>query len=167
MERQKQKEIVILALLVAILPPAWAVISPYIGIEVGPIALIAAGIYGTNGNKFSDAWKISVGYLAGDVWGVLSALVMAHTKLNPDLMLFMTLFVLGYLVVIISHKWPNIFFMPSWLAGWAIAMLTFNLTTGKPLMNMAIQVGIAMLVGVFYVGALLDKVHRIICKPKE
>lgn len=167
MDNQKKKEIVVLALLVAIMPPAWAVVSPYMGIEVGPIALIAAGIYGTNGNNFSDAWKISAGYLAGDVWGVLSALVMAHTQMNPDLTLFVTLFVLGYWVVIIANKWPNIFFMPSWLAGWAIAMLTFNLTPGKSLLTMAIQVGVAMLVGVFYVGALLDKIHKVICKPKK
>ena len=44
----KKKEILTLALLVAILPPAWAVASPYFGVKVGPIALIAAGIYGTN-----------------------------------------------------------------------------------------------------------------------
>lgn len=167
MDRQKRKEIITLALLVAILPPAWAVASPYIGIEVGPIALIAAGIYGTNGNNLSDAGKISAGYLAGDLWGVLSALVMAHTSWNPDLTLFATLFVLGFLVVIISNKWPRIFFMPSWLAGWAIAMLTFNLTPTQSVYKMAIQVGVAMLVGVYYVGALLDKIHKIICKVKN
>ena len=34
----KKKEILTLALLVAILPPAWAVASPYFGVKVGPIA---------------------------------------------------------------------------------------------------------------------------------
>ena len=38
----KKKEILTLALLVAILPPAWAVASPYFGIKVGPIARAAA-----------------------------------------------------------------------------------------------------------------------------
>ena len=38
----KYKEVLTLALLVGILPPTWAVISPYIGVHVGPIALIAA-----------------------------------------------------------------------------------------------------------------------------
>ncbi len=160
----KKKEIFVLALLVAILPPAWAVLSPYIGINVGPIALIAAGIYGTNGNNFKDAFKIAMGYLAGDVWGVLANVFTANSPLNADLSLFLALFVLGFLVVIISNWLPQIFFMPSWLAGWAIAMLTFSLNTQTPLVNLAIQVGVAMLVGVYYVGALLDKVHRIICK---
>ena len=36
------KELLTLALLVGILPPTWALISPYIGVHVGPIALIAA-----------------------------------------------------------------------------------------------------------------------------
>lgn len=159
----KKKEILVLALLVAILPPAWAVFSPYIGIQVGPIALIAAGIYGTNGNNFKDALKISGGYLAGDLWGVLSNIVVSKTSFNPDVTLFCTLFVLGFLVVIISNKLPQLLYMPSWLTGWAIAMLTFNLDTKTSLLSLAIQVGIAMLVGVYYVGALLDKIHRIVC----
>ena len=159
----KKKEILVLALLVAILPPVWAVFSPYMGIQVGPIALIAAGIYGTNGNNFKDALKISCGYLAGDLWGVLSNIVMSKTTFNPDVTLFFTLFVLGFMVVIISNRLPQLLYMPSWLAGWAIAMLTFNLDTKTSLLSLAIQVGIAMLVGVYYVGALLDKIHRILC----
>ena len=114
----KKKEILTLALLVAILPPAWAVASPYFGVKVGPIALIAAGIYGTNGNSFKDAFKIAAGYLAGDLWGIISSLIMAHTTLNGDLTLFMTLFVLGFLVVLISQWLPKVFFMPScWPVG--------------------------------------------------
>lgn len=160
----KKKEILTLALLVAILPPTWAVASPYIGVKVGPIALIAAGIYGTNGNNFKDAFKIAAGYLAGDLWGIISSLIMAHTTLNGDLTLFMTLFVLGFLVVLISQWLPKVFFMPSWLAGWAIAMLTFNLDTSTSLWSLGLQVGISMLVGVYYVGALMDKIQRVICE---
>ena len=38
-----KREVLTLALLIAIMPPIWAVFSPYFGISVGPIALIAAG----------------------------------------------------------------------------------------------------------------------------
>mgnify|MGYP002625929700 CR=1 FL=1 len=155
------KEVLTLAVLVAVLPPAWAVISPYIGISVGPIALIAAGIYGTNGNKFEDAHKIALGYLAGDIWAYLAALIMASTPFNADLTLFCTLAVLGFLVVIISSNLPNLFYLPSWLAGWAIGMLAMNLDTSTPLLSLTVQIAVAMLVGVYYVGALLDKIHRI------
>ena len=58
-----RKEILTLAALIAILPPIWAVASPYLGNTVGPIALIAAGIYATNCNNFKDAHKIALGYL--------------------------------------------------------------------------------------------------------
>ncbi|MDD5823675.1 MAG: DUF1097 domain-containing protein [Firmicutes bacterium] len=157
------KEIITLALLIGILPPLWAVASPYIGVSVGPIALICAGIYATNGNKFEDAHKIALGYLAGDSWSLIAtfAMVNNHT-LNPDILLFLLLFVLGFLVVVISSMIPNIIHMPSWLAGWAIAMLTMNLDTTTGLPNLAVQIGVAMLVGVYYVGALLDKIHRVI-----
>ena len=51
--------------------------------------------------------------------------------------------------------------MPAWLAGWAIGMLTMNLDTTTPVLSLTVQIAVAMLVGVYYVGALLDKVHRI------
>ena len=155
------KEIITLAALIAVLPPAWAVISPYLGVSVGPVALICAGIYGTNGNKFEDAHKIALGYLCGDIWAAIATVIMARTPFNADLTLFCTLAVLGFLVVIISSQAPNIVHMPSWLAGWAIGMLAMNLDTSTPLLSLTVQVGAAMLVGVYYVGALLDKIHRI------
>ena len=159
-----RKEIITLALLIAILPPAWAVISPYIGISVGPVALICAGIYGTNGNKFKDAHKIALGYLAGDIWALIAFEIMAHTPINPDLTLFLTLAVFGFILVIISAKFSNIIHMPSWLTGWAIGMLAMNLDTTTPVMSLTVQIAVAMLVGVYYVGALLDKIHRILNK---
>ena len=155
-----KKETLTLALLIAVMPPAWAVISPYLGNSVGPVALICAGIYATNGNKFKDAHKIALGYLAGDIWALIAFEIMAHTPLNADLTLFLSLAVFGFILVIISSKWANIIHMPSWLTGWAIGMLTMNLDTTTPVMSLTVQIAFAMLVGVYYVGALLDLVHR-------
>ena len=159
-----RKETLTLALLIAVMPPAWAVISPYLGNTVGPVALICAGIYATNGNKFKDAHKIALGYLAGDIWALMAFEIMAHTPLNPDLTLFLTLAVFGFILVVISNKFSNIIHMPSWLTGWAIGMLTMNLDKTTPVMSLTVQIAIAMLAGVYYVGALLDKVHRILNK---
>ena len=156
-----RKEILTLALLIAVLPPAWAVASPYLGNSVGPVALIAAGIYAANGNKWEDAHKIALGYLAGDIWALAATAVMAHTPLDPDVTLFAVLAVLGFLAVVISQKLPSLFYMPSWLAGWAIGMLAMNLDKTTPPMSLAIQIGAAMLVGVYYIGALVDKLHRL------
>ena len=157
-----RKEILTLALLIAIMPPAWAVINPYIGISVGPVALICAGIYGTNGNKFKDAHKIALGYLAGDIWALIAFEIMAHTPINPDLTLFLTLAVFGFILVVISARFENIIHMPSWLTGWAIGMLTMNLDTNTPVLSLTVQIAFAMLVGVYYVGALLDRVHKLL-----
>ena len=158
----KKKEILTLALLIAIMPPAWAVLSPYLGNTVGPIALICAGIYGTNGNKFKDAHKIALGYLTGDIWALIAFEIMAHTPINPDITLFLTLAVFGFILVVISARFENIIHMPSWLTGWAIGMLTMNLDTNTPVLSLTVQIAVAMLVGVYYVGALLDKVHKLL-----
>ena len=158
----KKKEILTLALLIAVMPPAWAVLSPYLGNTVGPVALICAGIYATNGNKFKDAHKIALGYLAGDIWALIAFEIMAHTPINPDLTLFLTLAVFGFILVVISARFENIIHMPSWLTGWAIGMLTMNLDTNTPVLSLTVQIAVAMLVGVYYVGALLDKVHKLL-----
>lgn len=159
-----KREVVTLALLIAVMPPLWAVLSPYMGISVGPVALICAGIYATNGNKFEDAHKIALGYLAGDIWALLVNRIMAHTPINPDLTLFLALAVFGFILVIISSKFANIIHMPSWLTGWAIGMLAMNLDTATPVLSLTVQIGAAMLAGVYYIGALLDKVHRLLNK---
>ena len=156
-----RKEILTLALLIAVLPPAWAVASPYLGNSVGPVALIAAGIYAANGNKWEDAHKIALGYLAGDLWALAATAVMARTPLDPDVTLFAVLAVLGFMAVVISQKLPSLFYMPSWLAGWAIGMLAMNLDKTTPPMSLVVQIGAAMLVGVYYIGALVDKLHRL------
>lgn len=160
----KRKEILTLALLIAILPPVWAVAGPYLGNSVGPVALIAAGIYAANGNKWKDAHKIALGYLAGDLWAFIVTVIMAASPFNPNISLFVLLAVMGFLAVVISQKLPSLFYMPSWLAGWAIGLLAMSLDKTTPLMSLTAQIAAAMLVGVYYIGALVDKLHRIMNK---
>ena len=162
-----KREVLTLAALIAVLPPLWAVISPYIGISVGPVALICAGIYAANGNEFKDAHKIALGYLAGDIWALIVYEIMSHTPLNADLTLFLSLAVFGFILVLISSEWPNIIHMPSWLTGWAIGMLAMNLDKTSDKLSLTVQIGASMLVGVYYVGALLDKIHKILNQKQD
>ena len=159
-----KREILTLALLIAVLPPAWAVASPYMGNSVGPVALITAGIYAANGNKWQDAHRIALGLLAGDIWAYSATVIMSVTPINADLTLFIVLAVLGFLAVVISQNLPDYFNMAGWLAGWAIGMLAVNLDKSTPLISLTAQIAAAMLVGVYYVGALIDKLHRMINK---
>lgn len=59
---RKKKEILTLSMGIALLPPLWAVLAPYIGIKTGAVALICAGLYVTNGNKQKDGLKIMFGF---------------------------------------------------------------------------------------------------------
>ncbi|MFC2661965.1 MAG: DUF1097 domain-containing protein [Eubacterium sp.] len=168
--KSSRKDVLSLAFLVALLPPAWAVLAPHLNVSVGPTALICAGIYGANGNKFSDAPKISLGYLAGDLWALICAVITASSaadKIGPSLLLFLTLFVMGFLAVIISLNLPKLFFLPAWLSGWAIGMLTNNLSHNASLLSLTLQTGAAMLVGVFYVGALVDKLQKLMTRKES
>lgn len=159
---KNKKEILILSIGIALLPPLWAVFAPYIGISTGAVALICAGLYVTNGNKQEDGLKIMFGFWCGDLWAVLVILIMEYINLKPNLELFLTLGVLGFFAVIIASLFEKIIFLPSWLCGWAIGL---TIMTGENLINLqgiSIQIAIAMAVGVWYVGAGVDLFTRYI-----
>ena len=157
-----------LALGIALLPPIWAVLSPYAGITTGAVALICAGLYVTNGNKVSDALKITVGFLCGDIWAVLAIFIMEKMNFNPNAELYVTLFVLGGIAVLIGETIPKIVFTPAWLCGWAIGLTIMGPMSIAEIGTLPIQIGAAMIAGVVYVGIGVDafqkKLIRIISK---
>lgn len=157
-----KKEIWTLALGIALLPPIWAVLAPHIGVTTGAVALICAGLYVANGNKLSDALKISLGFLCGDIWAILALWVMDKSPLNADLELFLTLFIMGGLAVLISSLLPKYIYCPSWLCGWAIGLTIMAPVGLKNIGTFPIEIGVAMLVGVWYVGAGVDKFQKIL-----
>lgn len=159
---KRKKDILILSIGIALLPPLWAVLAPYIGISTGAVALICAGLYVTNGNKQKDGLKIMFGFWCGDLWAVLTILIMGYINLNQNLELFLTLSILGFFAVVIASLFEKIIFLPSWLCGWAIGL---TIIAGENLINLqgiSIQIAIAMAVGVWYVGAGVDFFTRYI-----
>lgn len=159
-----RKEIISLALLIGLLPPLWAIASSHLGNSVGAIALICAGLYVANGNVFADSHRMAIGFILGDFWSLITNSIMRSVSGNTDIYLFLVLFILGFAAVLIAHRLNRYIYLPSWLSGWAIGMLAMSLDTITPLTSLAVQIAIAMLVGVYYVGALLDKIHRTINK---
>ena len=64
-KEEKRRNTWTLALGVALLPPIWAVLAPHLGVTTGAVALICAGLYAANGNKYEDCLKITLGFLCG------------------------------------------------------------------------------------------------------
>lgn len=157
-------ETLALALCIAVLPPLWAVISPYLSIQVGGIALICTGLYVASGNDNKNALKISIGFLLGDLWAVIALKLMAILPFGADLNTFTTLFILGFIGVIIASKFSKIIYCPSLLCGWAIGLSFMGPLGVEGIGNMPIQIGVSMLVGVWYVGVFLDIVHKKLIK---
>ena len=145
-------EVLTLAFCIALFPPIWAVIAPHINVSTGAVALICAGLYVTNGNKRSDAVKISIGFLLGDFWAVFALKIMDIMNFNADMELFITLFILGGLAVLISACFPKWIFTPAWLCGWAVGLTILASTP--------VQIAAAMLAGIWYVGVFVDIVQR-------
>ena len=160
-EKQRKKiQMLTLAFGIAFMPPIWAVLAPYIGVSTGAVALICAGLFVANGNKRENALKIAVGFLLGDLWAVVAVWVMETMQMNPDLELYMTLFVMGGLAVLIGESAPKVIFTPSWLCGWAIGLTIMGPMKIAELGTLPIQIAAAMLVGVLYVGVGVDAFQR-------
>lgn len=149
-----------LALCIAVFPPLWAVAAPFLNVNTGAIALICAGVYVTNGNKTGDALKISAGFLLGDVWACLAMWIMDRMALNPNAELYVTLFVLGGLAVLTASAVPGWIHLPSWLCGWAIALLTLGMAEGGYRSSYPLQIAVSMLAGVWYVGVFMGCVQK-------
>lgn len=166
MEEKKIRRINILTLAfgIALMPPIWAVLAPYIGVSTGAVALICAGLYVANGNKRQDALKISVGFLLGDIWAVLAVWIMELLPWNPNVELYITLFVMGGLAVIVGETLPKFIFTPSWLCGWAIGLTIMGPVKAAELGTLPIQIGTAMLSGVLYVGVGVDAFQKVLVR---
>ncbi|MCR5777925.1 MAG: DUF1097 domain-containing protein [Lachnospiraceae bacterium] len=153
-----------LALGIALLPPIWAVLAPYAGITTGAVALICAGLYVTNGNKVSDALKITLGFLCGDIWAVIAVFLMEKMSFDPRVELYATLFVMGGIAVLIGETVPKFIFTPAWLCGWAIGLTIMGPMTIAEIGTFPIQIGAAMIAGVVYVGIGVDAFQKRLIK---
>lgn len=154
------RETLTLALLIALLPPLWAVLAPTLGVQTGAVALICAGVYVSAGNDQKKALPMSLGFLAGDAWAVLALWVMSVLPFGGNGNLFVTLCLMGALAVLIASALPRVFFLPAWLCGWAIGLTVLAPMGLGNLGTTPLQIAAAMLVGVWYVGVALDAVHR-------
>ena len=145
MDEKKRKRVNMLTLAfgIAFMPPIWALLSPYLGVSTGAVALICAGLYVANGNKRKDALKI-----------------METLPLHPNVELYCTLFVLGGLAVLIGESLPKWIFVPSWLCGWAIGLTIMGPLPVAELGSLPIQIGVAMIAGVVYVGIGVDALQK-------
>lgn len=153
-----------LALGIALLPPIWAVLSSAVGITTGAVALICAGVYVANGNKTSDAVKISIGFLLGDLWAMIATFIMEKLQWNPNVEVYMTLFIMGGLAVLIGETLPKIIYTPAWLCGWAIGLTILGPLAVKDFGSLPLQIAVAMLAGVFYVGVGVDAFQKWLLK---
>ncbi len=164
MKNKLNRENLTLALCIALFPPIWAVLSPKLGIQVGAVALICAGVYAAAGNRTELAVPMTLGFLAGDIWAWLALWMMELLPFGQRAVsVFITLFVMGGAAVILSSLLPKVFYCPAWLCGWAIGLTVMGPMEIKSVGNMPLQIAAAMFAGVWYVGVLVEWIHQKMC----
>jgi hypothetical protein len=155
-----------LAISIGLLPPIWAVLSGRLGISCGAVALICAGIYVTAGNKVELGLPMSLGFLLSDAMAVGSIWLMENLPFPPEANTFLTLSVLGFCAVLVCLSLEKYLFLPAVLSGWAVGLTVMGPLGFAGLGTMPLQVGVAMLAGVWYAGWAVDAFSRWI-GPKE
>ena len=73
---------------------------------------------------------------------------------------------MGGLAVLISSLLPKVFYCPAWLCGWAVGLTVMGPMELTHLGNMPLQIGAAMLAGVWYVGVAVEWIHQKMCRKK-
>ncbi|MBQ3266792.1 MAG: DUF1097 domain-containing protein [Atopobiaceae bacterium] len=161
-----KKEVLALATGIALLPPLWAVLSGHAGITCGAVALICAGIYVTNGNKAEDGVKISLGFLLSDLMAVAAMWCMENLPFSADVNTFLTLAVIGFVAVIFASAFEKWIFLPAVLCGWAIGLTVMGPLGTAGMGSLPIQIAVAMLAGVWYVGWGVDAFCKLLLKGR-
>ena len=166
MEEKRIKTINMLTLAfgIAFMPPVWAVLAPFIGVDTGAVALISAGLFVANGNRRQDTFKISLGFLLGDLWALTAVWIMEILPWNPNVELYLTLFILGGIAVIVGETLAKVIYTPAWLCGWAIGLTIMGPVKVDRIGTLPVQIGIAMLVGVIYVGVGVDAFQKMMVR---
>ena len=173
MNNKKSATVLSMAGSIALLPPIWAVLSGHIGVRFGAAALICAAVYASAPPEKGRGLRISLGFLLGDLWAVLSLGMMARLPFAPDVSLYVTLFIMGGLAVLISGIFDRFIFCPAWLGGLAIGLTILTLTekTEADRLPLPVQIAISMLMGIWYVGFAGDQfaalLRRIISNKKS
>lgn len=163
-KKEKWMNILTLAFTIALLPPLWAVFSGICGVTVGAVAMIVAGFYVAAGNTIKKAWQIMLGFLCGDVWAVIATCIMAFFNFNPNVELYSTLFVMGSLAVILGSLLEKWILVPAWLSGWAIGLSILGPLAPRDFGTLPLQIAVAMIAGVWYVGVVVDLFQRFLLK---
>jgi hypothetical protein len=167
----KFKVVLILAVLIALIAPAWAIFGTFVlGFLVAPAALISAGIYVADGAQVSHAPKIAFGFLAGNFWAYFVVMALGALGGPMPLRMFLTLFVFVIPAVFISMFFDKVFDLSAWLTGWAgtLIVLTLPLTAGMLSPEQALlQMGISYAVGVFVVGLPILSLHGLFVKKLQ
>ena len=155
-----------LALCIALLPPIWAVAAPYIGVQTGAVALICAGLYSAGGDR-RKALPMTLGFLAGDGWGVLALLAMEKLPLPASAATFLVLFGMGGAAVLVASALPRVFFLPAWLCGWAIALTVMGPVGLANIGTLPWQIAAAMVAGVWYVGVGVEAAQSLLLRKRN
>lgn len=139
---------------ISILPAIWCVAAMLTGVGPAAAAMISATLYVILVKSVADALKMSLSFVLGVVEAVISIMIVGALSAAIPMIaaLPLTMIVMVALVIIIQTfivKWTDLFSM---LCGFAVSMTVLTMVDPSAMMGMAVQLAVAMLVGIWWIG---------------
>lgn len=169
-KQAKMNAVLVLALLVAIIPAAWAVLTIWAAGQFniagfGPVALISAAICYADAGRTKPALNAG-GFVLGTIWGMLSVLMIFNLPFGMLPNVFVTLAIMaGSAVLLGMTVLEKVVSLNTYLGALAISVLCLLFAGANPGMPVAalsalsLNLIVNMLAGVYVIGVLLLKIH--------
>lgn len=164
----KEKEILTLALSVGIMVPIWGTFHSMIGIGMTWPAFASAALFFAANCKIKDSINISFGHAIGVMWGIIFLNIVNAPQLsqyNNQVILFVTLCVLGILAVFVTNiGFKLLSHLPSLFSGWAITVGGLGNITLTNWGSTPLDILLSIMAGIFIVGLGILKVQSCLLK---
>lgn len=149
----------------AVLPVFWVAAAGLTNVIAAPVAMIAATIYVMGAKTVRDGLTMTAGFLLGIIFSFGSILLIPVLPFSDLISTCIVLLVVVSIIVILQsllYKVSNLF---AWLCSYSVGMTLFSLCPEERLESIALQLAVSMLVGVWFMGWLGQKVMVLFLKP--
>lgn len=151
----------------SVLPAFWAAAAGLTNVRTAAVAMIAATIYVMGAKSFHDGLPMTVGFLLGIVFSLGSVLLIPVLPFSNLISTCLVLLVVVAIIVILQSFLSKVSNLFAWLCSYSVGMTLFGLFPREELGSIALQLAISMLVGVWFIGWLGQKIMIILLKPRD
>ncbi|MCQ2557589.1 MAG: DUF1097 family protein [Oscillospiraceae bacterium] len=163
-----KKEIIAKIVSISGLPAIWCLAAILLGIGPAPAAMVSATMYVIYGKKAKPAiMTVSIILSVIFAYCIVSLIGALTANASPAVVTPLVLFIGVGIIIVIQELLKKFTDLPTILGGFATGMLGLTMVSPDAMPKMGIELVIAMLVGLWWIGVLGDVVMGAMMKEKK